>query len=90
MIENPLINKERQMKVCQVCGALQSITDTDKRLTMHLEGKLHTGYAKIRKTYNELKKDVSEKTLKDNSGKRRYSRSRSMSPRSKRVNENFD
>ena len=43
------------MKVCEVCGALQSASDTDKRLTMHLEGKLHTGYLKIRKKLAELK-----------------------------------
>ena len=39
-----------------MCGALQSALDTDKRLTMHLEGKLHTGYLKIRSKLAELKK----------------------------------
>lgn len=43
------------MKVCEVCGALQSALDTGKRLTMHLEGKLHTGYLKIRNKLDELK-----------------------------------
>ena len=43
------------MKVCEVCGALQSAGDTDKRLTIHLEGKLHTGYLKIRKKLAELR-----------------------------------
>lgn len=43
------------MKVCEVCGALQSALDTGKRLTMHLEGKLHTGYLKIRNKLAELK-----------------------------------
>lgn len=41
MSDHALIPKERNMKVCEICGALQSTTDTDKRLTMHLEGKLH-------------------------------------------------
>ena len=64
------------MKVCEVCGALQQAGDADKRLTMHLEGKLHTGYAKIRKKLNDLK----VKRANDHrSG--RYSRSRSRSPR---------
>ena len=61
------------MKVCEVCGALQSAGDTDKRLTMHLEGKLHTGYLKIRKKLAELK----QKRVND---RRRRSRSRSRSP----------
>lgn len=38
-----------------MCGALQSALDTGKRLTMHLEGKLHTGYLKIRNKLDELK-----------------------------------
>lgn len=63
------------MKVCEVCGALQSAGDTDKRLTMHLEGKLHTGYLKIRKKLAELK----NKRQNDRRSGRR-SRSRSRSP----------
>ena len=63
------------MKVCEVCGALQSAGDTDKRLTMHLEGKLHTGYLKIRKKLAELK----NKRANDRRSGRR-SRSRSRSP----------
>ena len=43
------------MKVCEVCGGLQTAADTDKRMVMHVEGKLHTGYAKIRKVLTELK-----------------------------------
>jgi hypothetical protein len=53
--DSTIIPKERNMKVCEVCGALQSTTDTDKRMVMHLEGKLHTGYLKIRKVLTELK-----------------------------------
>jgi len=64
------------MKVCEVCGALQSAGDTDKRLTMHLEGKLHTGYLKIRKKLAEL----NNKRAQDRRSGRR-SRSRSRSPR---------
>ena len=35
------VKQDKNMKVCEICGALQSALDTDKRLTMHLEGKLH-------------------------------------------------
>lgn len=53
--DNPLLQKERLMKVCEICGAMQSNSDTEKRLTTHLEGKLHTGYATIRKILQDLR-----------------------------------
>ena len=34
---------------------MQSNSDTEKRLTTHLEGKLHTGYATIRKILQDLR-----------------------------------
>jgi hypothetical protein len=76
------------MKVCEVCGALQQAGDADKRLTMHLEGKLHTGYAKIRKKLNDLK---AKRANDHRSG--RHDRSRSRSPRrreSRREEELYD
>lgn len=60
MTENPLLQNERQMHICDVCGAMQSVNDTEKRLTIHLEGKLHTGYALIRKTLAEIKQSRDE------------------------------
>lgn len=75
-MDNTLANKDKNMKVCEVCGALQSASDTDKRLTMHLEGKLHTGYLKIRNKLAELKE------------KRRNRRDRSRSPRPIRRDRN--
>lgn len=75
-----LIPKDKNMKVCEVCGALQAATDTDKRLQMHLEGKLHTGYLKIRKVLAELKQKREEyRRINERSGRRR-SRSRTQSP----------
>jgi hypothetical protein len=52
---------------------------------MHLEGKLHTGYLKIRKILSELKQKREEsRRIKDrerkDTGKSRRSRSRSQSP----------
>jgi RNA-binding protein Luc7-like 2 len=55
LIDNNVISQDKNMKVCEICGALQSALDTGKRLTMHLEGKLHTGYLKIRNKLAELK-----------------------------------
>ena len=62
---------------------MQSLTDTDKRLTTHLEGKLHQGFAKVRKLHQELiqrKEEYRHKKEKD--GKKGHrSRSKSGSPR---------
>ena len=62
---------------------MQSLTDTDKRLTTHLEGKLHQGFAKVRKLHQELiqrKEEYRHKKEKDGK-KGRRSRSKSASPR---------
>lgn len=71
------------MMVCEVCGALQSSSDTDKRMTMHLEGKLHTGYLKIRNKLADLK---SKRDSRRRDGRRR-SRSRD---RQNRMRDNRD
>jgi len=86
------------MKVCDICGGLQTASDTDKRMVMHVEGKLHTGYAKIRKVLQELRQKRDDyRRVGDRQGIRR-SRSRSLSPSSKargskpgpQVQEKFD
>ena len=55
--------KEKQMKVCDVCGAMQSMQDNEKRLQTHVEGKLHTGYAKIREYLEMLRRRKLERKL---------------------------
>jgi len=60
MSESSALQSERQRHICDVCGAMQSLNDTDKRVKMHLEGKLHTGYALIRKTLAEIKQSREE------------------------------
>ena len=36
------------LKICEICGALQAINDTEKRIIAHMEGKLHTGFKVLR------------------------------------------
>ena len=48
-----------------VCGAMQSITDLDKRLNTHLEGKIHVGYKKIRALLQDLKQEMEEVRVKN-------------------------
>ena len=59
-LSDPLLAQQARidknaMKVCDICGGLQTASDTDKRMVMHVEGKLHKGYAKIRKVLAELR-----------------------------------
>ncbi|KAG6546181.1 hypothetical protein Mapa_012216 [Marchantia paleacea] len=51
-----ILEKEKRMQVCEVCGAMQASTDTEKRLASHLEGKQHLGYFRIRQTADQLRK----------------------------------
>lgn len=62
--DNPLMSKVSQMKVCEICGAMQSAQDNEKRLQTHVEGKLHTGYFKIRQYLDNLRTKKLERKLK--------------------------
>ena len=62
-IEN---NNSKFEKVCDICGALQTMNDTDKRTQTHLEGKLHTGFVVLRKELENLKNRKEE--LRNNIG----------------------
>lgn len=47
-------NQQQKLRVCDVCGALLSIHDSDRRLADHFGGKLHIGYLQIREKLDEL------------------------------------
>lgn len=55
LADNPTL-AAKQMKVCEICGAMQAINDTEIRNQNHLEGKVHTGFALLRKELENLKK----------------------------------
>ncbi|XP_024535839.1 luc7-like protein 3 [Selaginella moellendorffii] len=55
-----ILEKEKRMQVCEICGAMQASTDTEKRLASHLEGRQHVGYLKIRNTLEELRRKRDE------------------------------
>ncbi|KAI1342949.1 hypothetical protein F5Y15DRAFT_371445 [Xylariaceae sp. FL0016] len=48
----------QKLQVCDVCGAYLSRLDNDRRLADHFYGKMHLGYAQMRKTYESLAKEV--------------------------------
>lgn len=48
----------QKLQVCDVCGAYLSRLDNDRRLADHFFGKMHLGYAQMRKTYDTLAKET--------------------------------
>lgn len=50
-----ILSQEKQMEVCEVCGAFLIVGDAQSRVDDHLMGKQHMGYAKIKATIEEIK-----------------------------------
>ncbi|KAL8797784.1 MAG: hypothetical protein Q9195_000136 [Heterodermia aff. obscurata] len=48
----------QKLQVCDVCGAYLSRLDNDRRLADHFYGKMHLGYAQMRKTWEGLQKEM--------------------------------
>ena len=48
----------QKLQVCDVCGAYLSRLDNDRRLADHFYGKMHLGYAKMRKELQRLNTDL--------------------------------
>ena len=51
-------SQEKQMEVCEICGAFLIVGDAQQRIDDHLTGKQHMGFAKLRDAIKEIK-DVS-------------------------------
>ncbi|EDV27758.1 uncharacterized protein TRIADDRAFT_20548 [Trichoplax adhaerens] len=54
IIKDPMSNQDKQMEVCETCGAFLIVGDAQSRVDDHLMGKQHMGYAKIKLTIEEL------------------------------------
>ncbi|KOS22567.1 U1 snRNP-associated protein [Escovopsis weberi] len=48
----------QKLQVCDVCGAYLSRLDNDRRLADHFYGKMHLGYAQMRKTYDAFPREM--------------------------------
>ena len=48
----------QKLQVCDVCGAYLSRLDNDRRLADHFFGKMHLGYAQMRKEHERLSKEL--------------------------------
>ncbi|KAI9759251.1 MAG: splicing factor [Chaenotheca gracillima] len=63
----------QKLQVCDVCGAYLSRLDNDRRLADHFYGKMHLGYAQMRKTYEGQQKEFkgrppAQRPVEDGSG----------------------
>lgn len=47
-------SNEKQMEVCEVCGAFLIVGDAQQRIEDHLSGKQHLGYSKLRRAVEEM------------------------------------
>ncbi|RQM05940.1 hypothetical protein DH86_00002498 [Scytalidium sp. 3C] len=52
----------QKLQVCDVCGAYLSRLDNDRRLADHFYGKMHLGYAQMRKTYDAFPKELKSRS----------------------------
>lgn len=76
-------HQEKQMEVCEVCGAFLIVGDAQQRIDDHLTGKQHIGYTRLRKAieefYEKRRKARDERTTvdEDRRGGRRHDAGRS-------------
>nr|CAI9701541.1 unnamed protein product [Rangifer tarandus platyrhynchus] len=71
--------QEKQMEVCEVCGAFLIVGDAQSRVDDHLMGKQHMDYAKIKATVEELKEKLRKRTEEPDQRRRSRSRDRRRS-----------
>uniref|UniRef100_A0A2M4AJ67 Putative spliceosome subunit n=1 Tax=Anopheles triannulatus TaxID=58253 RepID=A0A2M4AJ67_9DIPT len=76
-------SQEKQMEVCEVCGAFLIVGDAQQRIDDHLTGKQHLGYSKLRKAVDEMYEarrkntiNLEERRSRDDDRRRRESTKR--------------
>lgn len=74
-------NSTKKMKTCAVCGATQAFSDTERMIQAHIDGKIHQGFAKLRKGIEELKRRKEDLKSMNYKEKERKRESRSDSRR---------
>lgn len=76
-------NQEKQMEVCETCGAFLIVGDAQSRIDDHLMGKQHIGYARLRKALEDHKKNIEKYDDGRKSKKKSRSRDRDRRDRDK-------
>lgn len=51
--ENAGASGHQKLRVCEICGAMLSVLDSDKRLADHFGGKMHLGFHELRKLMSQ-------------------------------------
>ncbi|EFC42861.1 predicted protein [Naegleria gruberi] len=51
------IGDTQELIVCEICGALLSVNESDQRLADHFAGKAHLGFQKVREKLKELREN---------------------------------
>lgn len=90
---NEYASNEKQMEVCEVCGAFLIVGDAQQRIEDHLSGKQHLGYSKLRKAVEEMyekRQKEREKEDKDRNRGRRDDYDRRRDSRSDRRDRDRD
>lgn len=62
--------QEKQMEVCEVCGAFLIVGDAQQRIDDHLTGKQHLGYSKLRQAVEEMEAKRNSPTKVEDRGRR--------------------
>jgi hypothetical protein len=55
------VDLNKKLRVCDVCGSMLSILDSDKRLADHFLGKQHIGFQTMRETVDAIRKRREER-----------------------------
>ncbi|XP_952202.1 uncharacterized protein TA13605 [Theileria annulata] len=76
---------QSRLKPCDVCGALLSATDSDRRLTEHYSGKIHVGFQKLRDMSKTLSAYIQENRHRLNGRGRNGSREYLSERRTRKV-----
>eukprot|EP00915_Cephaloidophora_sp_WS-2016_P001127 GHVH01001550.1.p1 GENE.GHVH01001550.1~~GHVH01001550.1.p1 ORF type:complete len:354 (+),score=48.52 GHVH01001550.1:65-1063(+) len=58
------VQRDKSLRVCHICGAMQSAADSASRFESHVVGKQHIGFEKIRAFMEELQARRSERDEK--------------------------
>lgn len=62
---------EKQMKVCEICGAFLIVGDAQQRIEDHLMGKQHLGYSKLRTAVAEINEARQKEREQEDRSRRR-------------------
>eukprot|EP00835_Amoeboradix_gromovi_P006491 NODE_773_length_4376_cov_0.359598.p1 type:complete len:298 gc:universal NODE_773_length_4376_cov_0.359598:4207-3314(-) len=77
-LKNITKHDDKSFDVCPVCSALLIVNDTTNRTGIHIDGKQHQGYQKIRDHFNYLqtnRPDLVEESVKQYQREQQYNRS---------------